>query len=428
MDTLFDLLIEYYKSRAEYHIDEFLMASKDQHESPPETSRLGRKRIAELSSFRSLAERSGDEGHSVSKIKSLAKVAHRLVRSLDIEASLQKVFKAGAATRVFKQLRFIARIQTIYLSILDCIRAFPNFGKIEIVMIPHAFPTCVLPGSLVAAREAALATLQEYLGYVPRWINNPRTAAAIRAAFYGHQLIVHAEMQTVCFFEKHKDYKPFPYLGVSKKSCYLCALFLSEQGTYKTRGSHGQLHPYWTLPRDFAMRKRRMFDSSPAATVHALKQRLVERFGKAKTGRLALMAESTAVWSSRMTVSSGVASAASFEHSQLGAIAPSRRQTALSAQTPERIRRSPAPARFSFSQRHPEHKPTVSTNDREAFILKLEVMLRLLQVSSAFGICTIAISVIADFLQVQDTNLPEEIQRALTLLRLQVQALLSRVC
>lgn len=40
----------------------------------------------------------------------------------------------------------------------------------------------------------------------------------------------------------------FDYIGCSKRTCYLCCIFIGELGDFRTRGTHGKVHDQWTVP------------------------------------------------------------------------------------------------------------------------------------------------------------------------------------
>ncbi|KAK7750051.1 hypothetical protein SLS62_008044 [Diatrype stigma] len=62
------------------------------------------------------------------------------------------------------------------------------------------------------------------------------------------QCFVHAEMQQVFYYEQHPD-EPRPRaIGCSKSTCYLCDLFLKQQGLYRVSHSYKRLYSQWTLP------------------------------------------------------------------------------------------------------------------------------------------------------------------------------------
>lgn len=60
---------------------------------------------------------------------------------------------------------------------------------------------------------------------------------------------VHAEMVLVAYLLGLASSRPpvFPYIGVSKKTCFLCGHILREMG-FETRGNHGKCYSQWTLP------------------------------------------------------------------------------------------------------------------------------------------------------------------------------------
>ncbi|KAI0197861.1 hypothetical protein F4808DRAFT_452350 [Astrocystis sublimbata] len=61
---------------------------------------------------------------------------------------------------------------------------------------------------------------------------------------------VHAEMNVLIHLLSHGGLEEaaVPYLGVSKKTCYLCGHVIRQIGGFGTRGNHGKIYPQWTLP------------------------------------------------------------------------------------------------------------------------------------------------------------------------------------
>ncbi|KAK7428368.1 hypothetical protein QQZ08_005125, partial [Neonectria magnoliae] len=47
---------------------------------------------------------------------------------------------------------------------------------------------------------------------------------------------------------RNPRFEVFPYLGVSKKTCFLCGHILKEIGQFETRGNHVKCYSQWTLP------------------------------------------------------------------------------------------------------------------------------------------------------------------------------------
>ena len=59
---------------------------------------------------------------------------------------------------------------------------------------------------------------------------------------------VHPEIQQVFYYARH-HHDPLPrVIGCSKSVCYLCDLFLKQQGSFRVSHSHQRLYSQWTLP------------------------------------------------------------------------------------------------------------------------------------------------------------------------------------
>lgn len=63
-------------------------------------------------------------------------------------------------------------------------------------------------------------------------------------------LTVHAEMQLVIYCDEHPEAKPWAhFLGVSKKSCFLCQRFLALHAmSFRVSSCHEKLYPAWQPP------------------------------------------------------------------------------------------------------------------------------------------------------------------------------------
>ena len=63
-------------------------------------------------------------------------------------------------------------------------------------------------------------------------------------------LVAHAEMQLVNFYDHNRLWKPqFRFIGFSKKSCYLCHLFLTNHpDSFSVSSCHQKLYPSWIPP------------------------------------------------------------------------------------------------------------------------------------------------------------------------------------
>lgn len=388
----FELLIRYYRSRIEYHCNELAWLSRRTNPKRKGGSKSQKKRILEFEAFRTLYLSYRDKGLNTARLTTLANAAYRLTGSSELEPALRRLFEVGQAAKVLRQLRFTARIRAIFLSLTDCIRFVPNFGQIKFVIVPSHDPRCATGSRIVSAREASLAALQEFRHSVPEWMGNRSSAALFESDFCKQSLIVHAEVQLACFFDTNKEFDPFDYLGISKKPCHLCGIFLSEMRVFRTRPGHGQLHPYWTLPIDMQMRKHRL--RSPAMALRAIEQHLIEMIGKENVIKLAQLPESTAVWSARMTSSSASPSIISsvlstrLESRHHIPASPSKPSTALSfsqVHQPTLVAYLPLPTRVEEVADPPDDVPPERTRLRLEFLIGLLKVLVYWEVGLACG-------------------------------------------
>ncbi|KAL8706065.1 MAG: hypothetical protein Q9201_000858 [Fulgogasparrea decipioides] len=102
--------------------------------------------------------------------------------------------------------------------------------------------TCVLR-RVVGGRE------EEYLSRLARIWNTDDPEAYFQRAC-SLNLTVHAEMQLVSFYDYNQQHKPtFRFLGVSKKSCYLCRMFLATHPeSFDVSSCHQKLYISWMVP------------------------------------------------------------------------------------------------------------------------------------------------------------------------------------
>jgi len=73
----------------------------------------------------------------------------------------------------------------------------------------------------------------------------------------------HAKMQLSFELEKKvridQAIKIFPYLGISKKTCFICAEILAQSSSYRTRGSHSKVYGLWNIPTIESINPRFLF-------------------------------------------------------------------------------------------------------------------------------------------------------------------------
>jgi hypothetical protein len=88
----------------------------------------------------------------------------------------------------------------------------------------------------------------EYTSRLARIWRSEDPEAQFRAACPS-TLAVHAEAQLACFYDHNPERKPFRFIGVSEKSCYLYLKFLAlYPGSFNVSLFHQKLYMSWTLP------------------------------------------------------------------------------------------------------------------------------------------------------------------------------------
>ncbi|KAI9773664.1 MAG: hypothetical protein M1840_006938 [Geoglossum simile] len=100
-----------------------------------------------------------------------------------------------------------------------------------------------------ALRRAAGGSEKEYISRLASIWDTADPEAHFRRVC-SKNLVVHAEMQLISFYDHHPDCKPsFRFIGVSKKSCYLCHMFLlSHPDSFSVSSCHQKLYVSWIPP------------------------------------------------------------------------------------------------------------------------------------------------------------------------------------
>ena len=90
---------------------------------------------------------------------------------------------------------------------------------------------------------------EEYLARLARVWNTTNPEMHFQRAC-SLNLVVHAEMQLVGFYDHNRQYRPsFRFIGVSKKSCYLCHMFfITHPDSFGVSSCHQKLYVSWIPP------------------------------------------------------------------------------------------------------------------------------------------------------------------------------------
>lgn len=129
------------------------------------------------------------------------------------------------------EVAFICRPETAANTFFDVARDVPSFQSIQIQIligykprkIPQKLSTTVKPSTTNKEKKMGAETAEA------RW--------------------VHAEMRMITYLlNRENNDQLFTYLGISKKTCFLCGHVLQELQMLYTRANHGKIYSLWTLP------------------------------------------------------------------------------------------------------------------------------------------------------------------------------------
>ncbi|CZS94346.1 uncharacterized protein RCO7_10296 [Rhynchosporium graminicola] len=112
--------------------------------------------------------------------------------------------------------------------------------------------------------------------------------------------IVHAEMLLLTFYEEHPQIVlATNYIGISKRSCYLCANFIRFHNFFAIKGQHQQLYCLWTLPADvtFESQARGAIFMKALSDLDSLLAHKIDKVTRPQHKLLAFLKESVANFS-----------------------------------------------------------------------------------------------------------------------------------
>ncbi|KAK0709374.1 hypothetical protein B0T26DRAFT_721313 [Lasiosphaeria miniovina] len=205
---------------------------------------------------------------------------------------------APSGRRLMNSVHFLGRLRSAYEAFKEAAIVFrTSFAKLNIVCI-EAPPARLLSKSLVSKRVEALAREHE----IPQPTKDELQKSLGKASELSTPC--HAEMQLLIHLECSlgPSAKPFPYLGCSKKACWLCHELLSRykdkrtdtKGFYQTRGSHGRVYPLWNITLAAYPQADHRIRLDLSASLRGIETLMFERLRTVSQDRLPAVAESSA--------------------------------------------------------------------------------------------------------------------------------------
>jgi hypothetical protein len=176
-------------------------------------------------------------------VKALVRLAYEVRRSDTFRSLLEGLFQ-HRQHHVSRVLDKVGKIAKFFRSAVTLTRvaAKTRLGSIKVEIVPSISRRIdVLRGLTVADMIGRAPALSGKLA--------SHTVEVRRLIQRWRKYIVHAEMLLLIFYEEHPQIAlATNYIGISKRSCYLCANFLRIHGVFTVEGQHQQLYCLWTLP------------------------------------------------------------------------------------------------------------------------------------------------------------------------------------
>ncbi|KAJ5538289.1 hypothetical protein N7494_007768 [Penicillium frequentans] len=207
------ILSEYYTPRLNYHASQLLALIKKKKEM--------RILIASLKAFLS-----GEVASTT-----LVEIVDDICLSTTFYSGINKLFTAKQAKRIFHELGSLCRPLYACTTFWEAACEIEGFQSMKFTLVPGEKAKQV-PPSISLRTQPLTKVNQKNLELVlqkKKWI--------------------HAEMGMVThLISKDSVAQTFPYLGISKKTCFLCGHILQSLGLFQARNNHGKVYSQWTLP------------------------------------------------------------------------------------------------------------------------------------------------------------------------------------
>ncbi|USP76856.1 uncharacterized protein yc1106_04130 [Curvularia clavata] len=216
LPALQNTLIDYYQDRIRHHFENVTSIEKGKTGMP---------------FFNDCGYKSVLSGQL--SVYDFVRLVERLSCNIDFCNRLSGDFGLHKFRRILEELSHIRRPIEGASTFLCAAQQSPGFRKVRILLLKSPYPKKVKPWSLPRERISITPKQKQAFSQNVQKSKN-----------------FHAEMVLMCYLLGCKDFnlEVFPYLGLSKKTCLLCGLFLREINLYKTRGNHGKFYSQWTFP------------------------------------------------------------------------------------------------------------------------------------------------------------------------------------
>jgi len=187
---------------------------------------------------------------------SLVTSAYQLTRTKGAQEIIQ-CYNKKYAKQVWSNILFLSRLQSAFNVFCDVKENLIRSRSVNIILIEQTAPTRQTPALLDLNKALELVCLPAVSTStdLKRYFKKIGSVKVLERIFLSKQKDnkkrrVHAEIQLISYLAQNPVHTEmiYPYIGCSKRSCYLCEHFITIYGTWRTRGGHGKLYPRWSLP------------------------------------------------------------------------------------------------------------------------------------------------------------------------------------
>ena len=156
------------------------------------------------------------------------------------------------ARKLHTRICYLGRLRTAYYTFLELAQTFPPSTQIIIHCTPKSKPSKTRHVPLTLGQTFKLLNLEMSETLFRTHVNPCMTLSEGQHEFeilQKQKAYVHAEIQLLHHAVKDRLKDIFPYIGASKRSCFLCASFIKANGGFEIRGTHGHLYSKWYVPQ-----------------------------------------------------------------------------------------------------------------------------------------------------------------------------------
>ncbi|KAG6330496.1 hypothetical protein ID866_8592, partial [Astraeus odoratus] len=198
------------------------------------------------------------------QLRLLTERAYSVRHMVSVKIFVSSCSNYPLARKLLSDILFLGRLRSCYFTLLRAAETIRGIHNLSIVLVDRP-PLRAPPTSLPSLAE------------VFRWLNMSLDTAAVQTLLYKQATVAvveqrfmecqtesccrpfptHAEIQLIFYIAQTTSTQTilkevYPYIGCSKLCCFLCSTFIQSFGQggpfFKTRGCHGKIYPFWSLP------------------------------------------------------------------------------------------------------------------------------------------------------------------------------------